>query len=89
MPTAPPAYNAETANLDPSIMSFLSSHRLHWGEHDALTGHFSTHLDMHVHDLPLHPTARALQSNATSAAENIAPPDIRSTDELLPDVPGP
>lgn len=70
-------------------MSFLSSHRLHWGEHDALTGHFFTHLEMHVHDLPLHPADPAAQSPATSGAENVAPPESRVSDDLLPDVPGP
>ena len=72
-------------------MSFLSSHRLHWGEHDALTGHFFTHLEMHVHDLP------RLDDEADPGPDADAPaPDESSRRRpgdpgrsLLPDVPGP
>jgi hypothetical protein len=33
-------------------MSFLSTHRLHWGAHDALSGNFQLHLDLLMHEEP-------------------------------------
>ena len=40
-------------------MSFLNTHRLHWGSHDALSGNFQLHLDLMIHEelnlfAPLH-----------------------------------
>jgi hypothetical protein len=71
-------------------MSFLSSHRLHWGEHDALTGHLLTHLEVHLHDLPL---AHAAEGDPPpfSAEPEPAPPagSGLSPDTRLPDIPGP
>ncbi|AHF91004.1 hypothetical protein OpiT1DRAFT_03609 [Opitutaceae bacterium TAV1] len=32
--------------------SLLSSHRLHWGAHKALSGNLLVHLGLHVHDTP-------------------------------------
>ncbi len=43
-------------------MSFLNTHRLHWGSHDALSGNFQLHLDLMIHEeinlfVPLHESA--------------------------------
>ncbi|MEY4489490.1 MAG: hypothetical protein RIQ79_1998 [Verrucomicrobiota bacterium] len=36
-------------------MSFLSTHRLHWGAHDAITHHIPVQLGLiHHEDVPLH-----------------------------------
>ena len=67
-------------------MSFLSSQRLHWGEHDSLTGHLWTHLELHVHDLPLHP---APPDAASRSPDDRKPERKNLADHLLPDVPGP
>ena len=31
-------------------MSFLNTHRLHWGSHDSLSGNFQMHLDLMIHE---------------------------------------
>ena len=44
-------------------MSFLSSHRLHWGVHHELSDNFMVHLDKMVHDA----TNAAVPSGESSA----------------------
>jgi hypothetical protein len=72
-------------------MSFLSSHRLHWGSHDALTGHLFTDLELKMHDLPL---ARSPEDAAETHTTADGAPDFAAKLKLaannaLPDVPGP
>ena len=74
-------------------MSFLSNHRLHWGEHDALTGHFLTHLEVMIHDLPL-AHAEAVPP-AAATGENVVPSAPGASGDGMPpsaglaDIPGP
>ena len=72
-------------------MSFLSSHRLHWGEHDALTGHLLTHLEVHLHDLPFAHAAEGAPSRLPVEPEPPLPPspELSPGDTHLPDIPGP
>jgi hypothetical protein len=71
-------------------MSFLSSHRLHWGAHDALTGHLFTDLELKMHDLPLARTAEdAAETDAAFGDPQSAAKLKLAANNALPDVPGP
>ncbi|MET0262392.1 MAG: hypothetical protein ABW223_05810 [Rariglobus sp.] len=55
-------------------MSFLSSHRLHWGVHHELSDNFLVQLERIVHD------AAGITPDATSDAHSVNSLSARDTD---------
>ena len=50
-------------------MSFLNTHRLHWGSHDALSGNLQLHLGLMIHE-EFNPFAPFNESDSAAGAED-------------------
>lgn len=71
-------------------MSFLSSHRLHWGAHDAITHHIPVQLGLIQHEEPTQPSLRAAPAGTEETPAG-APMlhELREARPGLVDEPGP
>ena len=56
-------------------MSFLRTHRLHWGSHHGLTGNLHEHLDLLMHQ---EPDKQTREANADSVASAEVPTEMPS-----------
>lgn len=75
--------NAMLANRN-HTMSFLSSHRLHWGVHHELSDNFWVQIDRMIQDSSLSPSETDnLIRDQIAAAKGISPSEVASSPEAL------
>jgi len=66
---------SSSKRIVPTVMSFLNTHRLHWGSHHKISGNLHEHLDLFIHQ---ETESEMPATEATSSASADTPTEMPS-----------